>query len=96
VRKMSEEDNKNDEDVPQDLECVLCLRLLLDPISVSCGHTFCRCCLERSLDYRSQCPMCRQPIVAGQNVNVIIQQIISEKYPKTLSERLKERENEAL
>lgn len=41
-----------------DLECILCSRCLLDPVTTSCGHTFCRECLTRVLDYGSSCPLC--------------------------------------
>ena len=78
------------ESVPPEFECALCLRLLLDPVSVSCGHTFCRGCLETSFDFRASCPLCRNPIVAGRNVNVLIQSVIQERFPKALEERVKE------
>ena len=37
---------------PQDLECSLCFRLLWQPVTTACGHTYCRSCLDRSLDHR--------------------------------------------
>ena len=42
-----------------DYECPLCMRLLWQPITTPCGHTFCRVCLDRSLDHNSVCPMCK-------------------------------------
>lgn len=41
-----------------DLECVLCSRCLFDPVTTACGHTFCRGCLARVLDYGLACPLC--------------------------------------
>lgn len=43
----------------EDLECVLCYRLLFEPVTTPCGHTFCRQCLNRSLDHTVSCPMCK-------------------------------------
>ena len=31
------------------LECSLCLTIICEPISISCGHSFCRVCLVKSL-----------------------------------------------
>ncbi|TGZ74025.1 hypothetical protein CRM22_001173 [Opisthorchis felineus] len=45
--------------VRSELICGLCLRLLLYPCGLPCGHTFCRECIEQSLDYRPECPMCK-------------------------------------
>ena len=46
-----------------DFECPLCMRLLWQPITTPCGHTFCRVCLDRTLDHNSVCPMCKSPEV---------------------------------
>ena len=43
-----------------DFDCPLCLKLLVEPISLTCGHTFCRGCLTRALSLHPNCPMCRQ------------------------------------
>lgn len=52
-----------------ELDCVLCARLLLDPVTTACGHTFCRLCLVKALEHASVtfggsqvCPMCRCPL----------------------------------
>jgi len=46
-----------------DFECPLCMRLLWQPITTPCGHTFCRVCLDRTLDHNIVCPMCKSPEV---------------------------------
>ncbi|XP_068619479.1 LON peptidase N-terminal domain and RING finger protein 2 [Battus philenor] len=43
----------------EDIECKLCYEYFRRPLTLSCGHTFCRACIERLLDYRIPCPMCR-------------------------------------
>lgn len=42
-----------------DFECTLCYRLLHQPITTGCGHTFCRACFERCLDHSFACPLCK-------------------------------------
>lgn len=46
-------------DLTDVLECQLCYLLFYEPITTPCGHTFCRACFARSLDYSSKCPLCR-------------------------------------
>eukprot|EP00953_Heterococcus_sp_UTEX-ZZ885_P006030 3721-Heterococcus_DN1.PRE.2 len=42
------------------LECAICLGLICEPITLSCGHSFCRVCLVRTLTRtRKKCPTCR-------------------------------------
>lgn len=40
-------------------DCILCSKLLYEPVTTSCGHTFCRACLCRAVDNSDACPMCR-------------------------------------
>jgi hypothetical protein len=44
---------------PSELECSLCFRLLHNPVTTPCGHSFCMACLERSLDHNDRCPLCK-------------------------------------
>lgn len=46
-----------------DFECSLCYRLLHEPVTTPCGHSFCRQCLDRSLDHQSVCPLCKGSLV---------------------------------
>lgn len=40
------------------LECPLCLFLMCEPVTMSCGHTFCRRCVGGYLP--SKCPACKE------------------------------------
>ena len=45
-----------------ELECGICLELFQDPRNLPCLHTFCRECIQRSLnetDHSLKCPVCR-------------------------------------
>eukprot|EP00929_Paragymnodinium_shiwhaense_P000239 TRINITY_DN100491_c0_g1_i1.p1 TRINITY_DN100491_c0_g1~~TRINITY_DN100491_c0_g1_i1.p1 ORF type:complete len:423 (-),score=108.18 TRINITY_DN100491_c0_g1_i1:60-1328(-) len=81
-------------EVPPEFECSICMKLLLDPVTVPCGHTFCRGCLEQSLGYRGQCAVCRAPVASGQGVNVLIRSLIAERYPQALAQRRQEAQEE--
>lgn len=37
-------------------------RLFYEPVTTPCGHTFCKNCMERSLDHNLRCPLCKQPL----------------------------------
>mmetsp|Transcript_83937 Transcript_83937/g.102820 ORF Transcript_83937/g.102820 Transcript_83937/m.102820 type:complete len:398 (+) Transcript_83937:48-1241(+) len=82
------------EDVPAHLECAICWKLLLEPVSVPCGHTFCQGCLNQALGYRNVCSVCRAPVPPGQAVNILIRSMISEQYPRALAKRRQEQEEE--
>lgn len=41
------------------VDCQVCYALFHDPLTTGCGHTFCRSCLQRSLDHSRHCPLCR-------------------------------------
>lgn len=44
------------------VDCEICLALFDDPVTTPCGHTFCRSCLQRTLDHAGLCPVCRGPL----------------------------------
>jgi hypothetical protein len=48
------------EDTRSELDCQVCYALFLDPLTTSCGHTFCRRCLQRVSDHSTCCPICRR------------------------------------
>ncbi|KAK5957121.1 hypothetical protein OHC33_001490 [Knufia fluminis] len=50
------------ETVRAELECHVCYCLMVDPLTTSCGHTFCRKCVARVLDHSTLCPACRRPL----------------------------------
>ncbi|XP_072115513.1 nuclear factor 7, ovary-like [Mobula birostris] len=50
----------------QELVCAICLELFTDPVTLRCGHTFCRLCVTRCWGDRrsSSCPVCRRAVPA--------------------------------
>ncbi|CAH2218777.1 E3 ubiquitin ISG15 ligase TRIM25-like, partial [Pelobates cultripes] len=50
-------------DLRGELTCSVCLKIYTDPVTLPCGHSFCRACTENVLDTREvrrySCPECR-------------------------------------
>ncbi|XP_075066725.1 E3 ubiquitin-protein ligase TRIM39-like [Mixophyes fleayi] len=51
-------------DLRQELNCSICLNIYTDPVTLRCGHNFCRGCIDRVLDKQEgsgvyTCPECR-------------------------------------
>uniref|UniRef100_A0A8C3AV13 LON peptidase N-terminal domain and ring finger 4 n=1 Tax=Cyclopterus lumpus TaxID=8103 RepID=A0A8C3AV13_CYCLU len=75
-----------------DFECPLCIRLFFEPVTTPCGHTFCKNCIERSLDHNLRCPLCKQPLQEyfknrKYNPTVLLQDIMTRLFPSPLAER---------
>uniref|UniRef100_A0A8C3UIY3 Uncharacterized protein n=1 Tax=Catharus ustulatus TaxID=91951 RepID=A0A8C3UIY3_CATUS len=48
--------------LPAEASCPICLEFFRDPVSIHCGHHFCRACIERCWEWptdRFACPRCR-------------------------------------
>ncbi|XP_075132505.1 E3 ubiquitin/ISG15 ligase TRIM25-like [Leptodactylus fuscus] len=48
----------------QELECSICLNVYTDPVTLRCGHNFCRVCIDQHLNTQDEtgvysCPECR-------------------------------------
>ncbi|CAM9279984.1 unnamed protein product [Pylaiella littoralis] len=80
------------------LRCGVCDLLLCEPVSLPCGHTFCRTCLVKELRRKAkQCPCCGKPChtrAEDQPQNVMIAQIAKASFPELLERRLRETEAE--
>jgi Lon protease-like protein len=74
------------------LECPLCQALLYEPVTTSCGHTFCKSCVLRVMDHTNKCPMCRTVIYVTPDsaVNTVLQKVIVLNFPEEHLARQKE------
>uniref|UniRef100_A0A8C3H7K5 RING-type domain-containing protein n=1 Tax=Chrysemys picta bellii TaxID=8478 RepID=A0A8C3H7K5_CHRPI len=73
-----------------DVTCSICLDVLNDPVSIECGHNFCRGCLsihwsEVSAQGR-RCPECRAPCSGGRMIPDTRVKSLVEKFTELLRE----------
>ncbi|XP_057221595.1 LON peptidase N-terminal domain and RING finger protein 3 isoform X2 [Malurus melanocephalus] len=65
--------------------CRKCQGFLFEPVSLPCGHTFCKKCLERDRAPESRCVLCKEAggAAAGQllRVNVILSNLLAKWFP---------------
>ncbi|XP_073693205.1 E3 ubiquitin-protein ligase TRIM68-like [Garra rufa] len=67
------------------LQCPICKNLLTDPVSTTCGHTFCRGCLDKHFSISEpQCPLCQEPVSTRPSVNEAIEALMQEFYQNQL------------
>jgi bifunctional apoptosis regulator len=92
--------NTKDEPSPvNDLNCPLCFDILLDPVTLVCGHTYCEICLAQLWKNEERnwtneppsilCPSCRNPTDKFPQVNFMLRDVIDskEKFKGKLAER---------
>ncbi|XP_059645524.1 uncharacterized protein LOC132287064 [Cornus florida] len=73
-----------------DFDCTLCLKLLYDPITTPCGHSFCRSCLFQAMDRGNRCPLCRTVLFISPrtcSISVTLNNIIQKNFPEEYAER---------
>lgn len=72
-------------DISRHLQCPICKVLLTDPVSTTCGHTFCRGCLDKHISISEpQCPLCQEPVSTKPSVNEAIEALLREFYQTQL------------
>ena len=50
--------------------CPICLDTLKDPYSIGCSHLFCNICIDKWLDEKDSCPVCRKIYVGMYSVPI--------------------------
>ncbi|XP_047966091.1 LON peptidase N-terminal domain and RING finger protein 1 isoform X3 [Salvia hispanica] len=73
-----------------DYDCTLCLKLLFEPITTPCGHSFCRSCLFQTMDRGNRCPLCRTILFISPRtcaISVTLNNIIEKSFPEEYAER---------
>jgi len=84
-------------------DCPFCLKLLFEPTSTLCGHTFCLLCMERFIltsEQILQCPICRDNLnylrssSSHLKPNIILHNLFRQQYEKEYELRRIETENE--
>ncbi|XP_074920861.1 RING finger protein 112 [Chelonoidis abingdonii] len=78
------------EQLREDVTCSICLDVLNDPVSIKCGHNFCRGCLSIHWSQVSaqgrRCPDCRAPCSRGRMIPDTRVKSLVEKFTKNMQE----------
>ncbi|KAF4117986.1 hypothetical protein G5714_000037 [Onychostoma macrolepis] len=74
--------------------CHCCYQVLVDPTTLTCGHSFCRHCLANwwasALPrVRTDCPECRAVWVGFPKVNILLRDAVEKLFPADVSRRKK-------
>lgn len=75
-----------------DFQCTVCLRLLWQPVTTPCGHTYCRACIDNYMDHKQECPMCRTALLGFQKSNTGITEFIEATIKRMLPLEYRERQ----
>lgn len=82
----------------EELTCGVCLDICFEPSTTSCGHSFCRGCLQSVyIKCGLRCPKCRQELsTSGKNdcpINTVLWNTIQLLFPLETAARLKDQKN---
>ncbi|XP_053451580.1 tripartite motif-containing protein 43-like [Nycticebus coucang] len=65
----------------REITCAICLNYLIDPVTIGCGHSFCRPCLSLSWEGApnpAHCPECREPSQQRKfKTNIVLKNLVS-------------------
>ncbi|KAM7471436.1 hypothetical protein LguiA_009619 [Lonicera macranthoides] len=79
-----------------DFDCTVCLKLMYEPITTPCGHSFCRSCLFQVMDQGNRCPLCRTVLFISSRtcaISVTLNSIIQKNFPEEYAERKSEHDS---
>ena len=75
----------------EDLNCAVCYSLIAEPSITPCEHLFCLSCIEKCMNFKSKCALCRQPLNNyTPELDKNLQRHIAVKFSEEFEERKKE------
>jgi len=83
----------------RDVACPICLEVMVEPVTTTCGHSFDRHCLHQSMrggSEGSRCPVCRCAIFGNPTfrVSVLLRDFIRERAPEEFVARVAQLEQD--
>lgn len=61
------------------LTCSICMDVYVDPVTTTCGHSFCKECLHDNFTLNDmQCPLCKQQQRETPEVNIVLRNIVEQ------------------
>jgi hypothetical protein len=81
--------------IRKEIQCPVCLEVMVEPHGLPCMHHFCQGCIRRALGIRRECPVCNLPTyprALGKNRNMVV---ICEAFER-ITEILQPYENEGV
>lgn len=80
----SAQEGGKDTEVDRELDCPGCNRFIAEPLTVACGHSYCRSCLQQA--FLSKCKKCHEEIGAKQllRANVLLCGLLEKWFPEEI------------
>ena len=57
-------------EVDEEKDCVICFDTISNPALTTCGHLFCKDCLDMCLQHKSRCPICKNDLKGSEIILV--------------------------
>ncbi|KAL0482332.1 hypothetical protein AKO1_012955 [Acrasis kona] len=79
--------------------CIVCLKLIVEPVALPCSHSFCKTCMENVLKQpRRICPLCRSDVsflnAEDLRPNAMLKELLTIVFKDEYAERVAEIEEE--
>ncbi|KRX03563.1 hypothetical protein PPERSA_04115 [Pseudocohnilembus persalinus] len=95
-------ESKNDQTskhILSELSCIICSEIFYQPVTLACGHSFCKECISRALYIQPLCPICKGPNLSDPQFlkeNLIMRNLIegTQEYQQKLKKIEKEKQEQ--
>lgn len=65
------------QNISEEVNCVICMSIFKLPVTLGCGHSFCKLCIEYHLNNMPFCPVCKFPTFSAElPINITLKNII--------------------